>query len=400
MQNPRLLPRKYLYGGIALFLISGWVILSLIRGERGALVTIVHPSIQAMTEQVPANGYLRPLIEIALSPDVSGEIVNLYVREGDQVQKGDLLLKIRQDSYLAAVDQAEASLQAIQAQLKQESYQFEQQQRRYERSRMLFEQGSISKVEYEDAEAEFRLAECRLETATHNVANAKASRNQARENLRKTFVYAPMEGIVSRLNVEQGERVVGTSQMAGTEMLRIADFRQMEVRVEVTENDILKIKLGDTAQVFIDAYPQQKFQGIVTQLANSASYSERNTGIPVYPVRILLLEDSYAELLSDHASPFRPGMSANIEIETQKKEDVLTLPLSCFVQRPGSKQAQVFIRQADGIARLRSVRVGMQDLERIEILSGIRLEDEIISGPYSLLHDRLNDGDFVSLQYE
>ena len=276
-------------------------------GEEIPVVQWTHPQRGSLVETVPANGNLRPLVEIALSPDVSGEIVALYVREGDWVQQGDLLLKIRQDIYLSAVDQAEASLQAVQAQLRQERFQFEQHQRQYERSQMLYEQGSISKVEYEDAEAAYRLAECRLETAQHNVASATAMRNEARENLQKTLVYAPIEDTISRLSVEQGERVVGTSQMAGTEMLRIADFRQMEVRVDVNENDILKIRVGDSARVSVDAYPGRIFSGLVTHLANSARGYEQlsATTLPTFRIRVLLLPESYADLSWEEA--FRPA---------------------------------------------------------------------------------------------
>lgn len=398
MQNSGLLLGKWKYG------LSGAVILllllPLLPKKKGIPVTVISPCIRSITETVPASGYLKPLSEIALSPDVSGEIVELLVSEGDPVRKGDLLLKIRQDLYLAALDQAEAALQAQQAQLRQETFQFEQNQRRYQRSQRLFEQGSISKVEFEDAEVEYHLATCRLETATHNVANAKATRNQARESLRKTLVHAPMDGIVSRLSVEQGERVVGTSQMAGTEMLRIADFRQMEVRVEVSENDILKIKLGDTARITIDAYDGRQFTGVVTQMANSAFSHERSSGIPTFPVRILLLPDSYADLSHDLHSPFRPGMSASIEIETCRRDSILTLPLSCFVQRPGERQAQVFLYSEDSHVYLRPVSTGIQDMNHVEVLSGLQISDRIVSGPYTTLHDVLNDGDFVSLQHE
>lgn len=369
-------------------------------GEENPVVQWTHPQRGSLVETVPANGNLRPLVEIALSPDVSGEIVALYVREGDWVQQGDLLLKIRQDIYLSAVDQAEASLQAVQAQLRQERFQFEQHQRQYERSEMLYEQGSISKVEYEDAEAAYRLAECRLETAQHNVASATAMRNEARENLKKTLVYAPIEGTISRLSVEQGERVVGTSQMAGTEMLRIADFRQMEVRVDVNENDILKIRVGDSARVSVDAYPGRTFSGLVTHLANSARGYEQlsATTLPTFRIRVLLLPESYADLSWEEA--FRPGMSASIEIETNRRDSILILPLSCFVQRPHIKRPCVFVCSDKGQVHLTEVRTGIQDLSHIEVIEGISETEKVLTGPYTLIHDALNDGDFVSLQHE
>lgn len=398
MQSSRILSKRRIGWGITILLVV--LLWALLSTEELPTAQWTYPTQGSLVETVPANGHLRPLTEVTLSPDVSGEIIALYVREGDWVQQGTLLLKIRQDIYLSAVDQAEAALQATQAQLRQEIFLFEQHQRQYERSKMLFEQGSISKVEFENAEADYRLSECRLETAEHNVASATAMRNEAKENLQKTLVYAPIEGIISRLSVEQGERVVGTSQMAGTEMLRIADFRRMEVRVEVNENDILKIHLGDTARVAVDAYPDRTFVGVVTHLANSArGYDyQSGTSLPTFQIRVSLLPDSYEDLSWEQT--FRPGMSASIEIETCHRNDILTLPLSCFVQRPGIRQACVFVAQENGQVLLRNVKTGIQDLSHIEIVEGIQPTDKVLTGPYSLIHDSLNDGDFVSLQHE
>ncbi len=378
-----------------------------------------------IVQTVSSNGKIQPETEVKISPDVSGEIVELNVKEGQQVEEGDFLLKIKPDLYESYLERAQASLNSAKAnlansraRLEQVKAQFRQTELSYNRNKQLYEEGAISQADFENAEAAFEMGKADVNAAVESVnaaefsvLSASASVKEASENLRKTTVHAPISGTISMLNVEVGERVVGTEMMAGTEMLRIANLDLMEVIVEVNENDIIKVSLNDTASIEVDAYLNRTFKGIVTEIANSAT----NSGLAAeqvtnFEVKIRMLQSSYADLQrEDNLSPFRPGMSASVDIETEAVHHVLAAPIQSVTVRIDStlvENAQavekteeelslpmkevVFVYQ-DGKVKLRDVKTGIQDTEFIEIKSGLEKDEEVVSAPYSLISKILKD---------
>ena len=400
---------------------AGWF-----GGVSGIKVSVEKPQKRTITEIVTASGKVQPETEVKISPDVSGEIVELYINEGDNVKKGDLLLKIKPDIYLSAVDRTRASVNTAKANLaNSEAYleqikaKYTQTKNAYERNKVLWEQKTISDADYESALSSFEMVKAELEAAKksiegakYSVQSAQASLSEAEENLRKTTIYAPMSGTISMLNVEKGERVVGTMQMAGTEMLRIADLNRMEVKVDVNENDIVKVNLKDTALIEIDAYLGETFKGVVTEIANSANVSGMSTDqVTSFDVKILLLKESYGHLISkSNPNPFRPGMSASVDIQTNTKANILTIPIQCVTTREDSVENKekaiaeigdelkevVFVVKKDS-AILTTVKTGIQDNKYIEISDGIELEDQIVTAPYSAISRRLKDGSIVEI---
>ena len=375
--------------------------------EKGAYRTIV--------ETVNANGKIQPATEVKLAPDVSGEIVELNVKEGEMVPAGKLLVKIKPDVYISARDRAMAAVHSAKARLAQSEAQFVQARLSYERNKKLFEQKTISEADFEKAEAAFKSAKAEVDAAHYSLLSAEASLKEAQENLIKTNIFAPMPGIVTRLNVEKGERVVGTSMMAGTELLRIADLSKMEALVEVNENDIIRVKKGDTAVVEVDAYLGDKFKGVVTEIANSAS----STGVSVdqvtsFDVKILLLRESYEHLITEtNPEPFRPGMSASVDIQTKRKEHVFSVPIQAVTTRkdttgygegdkailPSDQEESkevVFVVQKP-LALMREVETGIQDDNFIEIISGIAPDDQVVVAPYSAIAKKLQDSSHVEI---
>jgi HlyD family secretion protein len=274
---------------------------------------------RTIIETISANGKIQPEKEVKLSPDVSGEIVELTIKEGDQVVKGQLLLRIKPDTYISQKDRSLAAISSAKARLAQSEAQFTQAELSFKRNKQLYDEQTISKSEFEQAQASYTVAKAEVDAAKFSVISTEASLKEANENLTKTSVYAPMSGTVSMLLVELGERVAGTNMMAGTEMLRVADLSRMEAQVQVNENDIVKVTLGDTALIEVDAYLDQKFKGIVTEIANSA----KTTGVSAdqvtnFDVKILVLPESYQKLIdAGEANPFRPGMSATVDIQTE-----------------------------------------------------------------------------------
>lgn len=374
--------------------------------EKGKKRTII--------ETTTANGKIQPETEVKLSPDVSGEIVELYVKEGEDVEKGKLLLKIKPDTYISMRDRAEASLNSAKARLAQVEAQYIQSELSYKRNKQLWEQKTISKAEFENAEATFKMTKADVEAARYTVKSGEASLKETEENLIKTSVYAPMSGTISRLNVEKGERVVGTEMMSGTELMRIADLNRMEVIVEVNENDIIRVLTGDTAIVEVDAYMDDKFNGIVTEIANSAT----TTGISVdqvtsFDVKILLIKESYQHLITGtNTTPFRPGMSATVDIQTETKWDILSVPIQAVTTRADTTEQtydeeessfddeelkQVVFVVNENMALSKEVETGIQDNNYIEILSGITEEDEVVIAPYSAISKKLNDSSLVEV---
>ena len=354
-----------------------------------------------ITETIPANGKIQPVTEVKISPDVSGEIVELHVKEGDQVRKGDLIIKIKQDIYLSAVDQAMASVNSARASYKQQQAQTLRAKQNYDRYAKLYELRTVSKAEYEAACAEWDVAQQQLDGAKYNISSAEARLKEARENLVKTTIYSPMDGIISKLSVELGERVVGTSQMAGTEMFRVADFSQMEVLVDVNENDIIRLNPGDSAQITVDAYTDRTFHGVVTEVANSSKTSA-TAGLDqatTFEVKVRISPESYIDLLAENSAPFRPGMSASVQIQTSKAENVLALPVSAVTSRSDlgeSGKAFVFTYSAkDQTVHPVAVKTGLQDMTHVQITDGLSDTSVVVTGPFAAISKTLKDGSKV-----
>ena len=400
---------------------AGWF-----GGKVEIKVSVEQPELRTITEIVTASGKIQPETEVKISPDVSGEIVELYVKEGDEVKNGDLLLKIKPDIYLSSVDRAAAAVNSAkanlansQAFLEQVKARYKQTENAYDRNKVLWEQETISDAEYENSLSAYEIVQAELESAKksieaskYSVQSAEATLSEARENLSKTTIYAPMSGTISKLNVEKGERVVGTMQMAGTEMLRIANLERMEVMVDVNENDIVKVKMSDTALIEIDAYLGETFKGVVTEIANSANVTGMSTDqVTNFDVKVLLVKASYQQLISkNNPNPFRPGMSASVDIQTNTKHNVLTIPIQCVTTRVDSVETDVetlaaineeiqeivFVARNDS-AHIQIVKTGIQDNKYIEIKEGLSKEDKVVTSPYSAISRKLKDGSIIKV---
>ncbi|HCM60191.1 MAG TPA: efflux transporter periplasmic adaptor subunit [Bacteroidales bacterium] len=364
----------------------------------------VNPIIEAVT----ANGKIQPETEVKISPDVSGEIVQLNVKEGDFVQKGTLLFKIKPEIYVSARERAAATLNSTKARLAQVEAQLIQAELAYNRSKKLYDENTISQADFEQAESQYKIAKAEKQSAEYSVKSSEASLNEANENLVKTTVYSPMTGTISSLLVELGERVVGANMMTGTEVLRVADLNRMEVMVEVNENDIIRVKLGDTAIVEVDAYLDRDFKGIVTEIANSANtLGSTSDQVTNFKVRILILKESYEDLISErNPSPFRPGMSASVDIYTSSKSSALTVPIQAVTTRtdtlstdPAAKdKIRTLVFLSDGTHALaRDVKTGIQDNVNIEILEGLKEGDEVIVQPFSAISKKLSDSTLIEV---
>lgn len=381
---------KRLLAAVAVILVAA-VVYAVLRQDKGETVTVARPSLGTIVERIPANGKIHPVTEVKISPDVSGEIIELNVEEGDRVSRGDLVIKIRQDVYISLRDRAAATLNATKAQYEQQKASFTRAEQNYLRDKQLYGRKAISLQEFQASTAEYEMARGQLDAAEYNIESAAASLDEAEENLIKTVICSPIDGIVSSLSVEKGERVVGTSQMAGTEMLRIADFDMMEVLVDVNENDIIRISKGDTADIEVDAYPGRKFKGVVTQIANSAKNLGNTTSltdVTNFEVKVRILPGSYSDLLASDHIPFRPGMSASVEIETERRDSALTVPLQAV-----TPNGCVFIYdRTSSTVRKTAVTTGIQDIGHIEVLSGLNDTVEIVTGPYSTISKILKDG--------
>jgi len=372
-------------------------------------VAVENAQKRTIVETITANGKIQPEKEVKISPDVSGEIVELTVKEGYSVEKGQLLLRIKPDNYISQRDRSLAEISAAQARRAQSEAQFTQAELSFKRNKQLYDQQTISKSDFEQAEATYNVAKAELDAAKFAITSAEASLKDANENLTKTSIYAPMTGTVSMLLVELGERVAGTNLMAGTELMRVADLSRMEAQVQVNENDIPRVKLGDTALIEVDAYLDQKFKGIVTEIANSA----KTTGVSAdqvtnFDVKILVLPQSYQKLVdAGDKNPFRPGMSATVDIRTQSKPDILTVPIQSVTTRtdttkiastPSEKDIRTIVFVTDGkYALAKDVKTGIQDNSYIEILSGVALNDRVISSPFSAISKKLSDSTLIEV---
>lgn len=393
---------------------QGWI-----GTEYKEKVAVEEGKKRDIIEIITANGKIQPETEVILSPDVSGEIVELRIKEGDEVKKGDFLLKIKPDNYISIKNRAEATMNSTKARLTQAEAQLEQASLEYERKKKLWNQKAISEAEYEQAMTSYNSAKAEKAAAEFSVASAEASLREAEENLRKTSIYAPMSGTISMLNVELGERVVGTELMSGTELLRVADLNRMEVEVEVNENDIVRVHYMDTALVEVDAYLGRKFKGVVTEIPVSAATEGLATDqVTNFDVKILLLPESYQDLVSENnPTPFRPGMSATADIQTSRKYDIFTVPIQAVTTRPDTSKNNknlneqnqenremqeqdelvvAFVAKND-TAQMKVVKTGIQDDQYIEIVSGIETGEKVITAPFSAISKNLNDGSLIEV---
>jgi len=376
--------------------------------EARVRVAVEKVQVNPITEAVTANGKIQPETEVKISPDVSGEIVELHVREGDFVQKGTLLFRIKPEIYVSARDRAAATLNSTKARLAQAEAQMIQAELAYNRSKKLYDENTISQADFEQAESQYKVAKAEKESAEYSVKSSEASLTEADENLVKTTVYAPMSGTISSLSVELGERVVGANMMTGTEVLRVADLTRMEVVVDVNENDIINVKLGDTAKIEVDAYLDRDFMGLVTEIANSANtVGTTSDQVTNFEVRIFMLKESYEDLISENnPSPFRPGMSASVDIFTNRKAAVLTVPIQAVTTRTdttvvttdGSEDIRTLVFVSDGNYALeREVKTGIQDNVNIEITSGLQEGEDVISQPFSAISKKLEDSTLIEV---
>ncbi len=285
-------------------------------------------------ETVSATGKIQPESEVKISSEVSGEIIALPIKEGQVVKKGDLLVKINPDLYTSGYNRTVSNLSGTRAGLSQADASFKEAKANYDRNKTLFDKGIISRSDWDKAIASFEGAKASKESAYYNVQSANATVKEAKDNLGRTTIYAPADGTISSLGVELGERVLGTQQMTGTEILRVADLNNMEVEVDVNENDIVKISIGDSTKIQVDAYLKKEFRGIVTSISNSASTATTADQVTNFKVKIRIIKESYQDLLEgkpETSSPFRPGMTATVDIITKRKEKVIGVPISSVV---------------------------------------------------------------------
>ena len=377
-----------------------------------------------IVETVSATGKIQPEIEVKISSEVSGEIIALNVKEGQVVKKGDLLVKINPDLYTSSYNRTISNLSGTKAGLNQSEASYKEAKANYDRNKSLYDKGIISRADWDKAVASFEVAKANKQNAYYNVQSASATVLEAKDNLGRTTIYAPADGTISVLNVELGERVLGTQQMAGTEILRVANLNNMEVEVDVNENDIVKIKVGDKANVEVDAYLKKQFKGVVTSISNSASSTLTADQVTNFKVKVRILKESYQDLLEGKPStysPFRPGMTATVDIITNTKSNILTVPISSVVVKsdtaavkeikvedPNEEKSKpksdkkfecVFVKVGNK-AKIRIIKTGIQDDTNIEVLSGLKKGDVVITGPYTTVSKELNSGDKVSLKTE
>lgn len=407
------------------------------RIETATAVTVTEASLRNVTETVVANGKIRPETEVVISSEVSGKILELPFKEGASVKAGELLVKINPDLAQAALDRAVASYNNAlankanaEARFIQTKAQLRNAEITYKRTKALWENEAVSQAEYDNALASFESAQAEADAAEQNihasgfsVQSAQATVKEARDSYARTSIFSPMDGTVSRLTAEVGEQVVGAMQMTGTEIMRVANLDVMEVLVEVNESDIVRVSRGDTALIEVDAYPNRKFKGVVTETANSAKSSGAAADqVTNFDVKVRISEESYSDLVTDRSRgvfPFRPGMNATVDIITATAVDVLAVPLESVTTRsdtsqnttrsvtdkllgdsedaPGKERITVVFLERDGRALLRAVKTGIQDDRYIQIIEGLDAGDRVISGPYDAVSRVLTSGDEVEV---
>lgn len=419
---------------IGVLLVIVLVTFNLLQGAKPAEVYTEKAGLRNIIELVSATGKIQPETELKISSDVSGEITEMLVKEGDQVKKGALLCRIRPDIYVSAVERLEAAVNSSKANLKTAEAQLQQAKANlanaesvFQRSKKLFDQNTVSQQEFDAAKSQFESAkanvsalEAGVKSGEYGIQSSEASLKEAKNNLDKTYIFSPVDATVSKLSVEEGERVVGVTGLNGTEIMRLANLNEMEVSVEVNENDIIKVHKQDTALIEVDAYMDKVFKGIVTEIANSSNSS----GISVdqvtnFVVKIRMLRESYAFLVNaQNPVPFRPGMSASVDIQTRRVSKVVGIPIQAVTTRnkdslktkeededrefkvTNEKEKEEQVQQKvkeliflfeNGQAVQQEVVTGIQDNEFIEIKSGLKIGQEVICGPYSAVSRSLKD---------
>ncbi len=431
--QPKKSRRKLLLAaGLVLLLAAGAAAFQAKRKKDGQAtpVTVEKAVIRTITQIVSATGKIQPEVEVKISPEVAGEIVELPFKEGATIKKGDLLVRIKPDNYQAQVEQQEANLAAARATAVQNQAQLQKAREDAARNEALFTRNLISESDITKARTEFEIAQANYSSALAQIRRAEGQLKQSRDQLEKTTLYAPLDGTVSLLNSERGERVVATGQFAGTEVMRVADLSRMEVRVNVNENDVVNVKVGDSARISIDAYPGRKFAGVVKEIASSAKTTGASTQEEVTNFQVKIR-------ISDPGVALRPGMSANADIETQTVENVVAVPIQSVTvrSREGAKtieqlamerdqkaretqgdgaaaavnekqqrereradrealQRVVFVRHGDTVKQV-PVETGIGDTTHLEIKSGIQAGDEVVSGSFSVITRTLKDGSAV-----
>lgn len=399
---------------------------------------------RTIVETVSANGKIQPQLEVKISPYISGEVVELFVKEGDEVKSGDILARIDPEIYKTNFDQVKASLDMqranlanAKARLSQAKAQFINAEETFKRNKKLFDEKVISPADFDAAKSAYEVAKAEVESGVESVKAAEftvnsseAALKEAKENLTRTTIYAPNEGSVSRLSVEKGERVTGASQFSsGTEIMRIADLKRMEVNVEVNENDIVRIGIGDSCLIEVDAYLKRKFKGIVTEIATSADITGVSADqVTNFEVKILILPSSYEDLVPEddpNSSPFRPGMSATVDIQTERVVNVISVPIQSVTARADttdklaeakekrededqeqSENQEVFkVKKEEveeyvfvineGKVKMQKVKTGIQDNMYIQIVEGLKEKQEVVTGPYRAISKNLKDGDAI-----
>lgn len=410
--------------------------------KEGTKVTAEKVQLRTITEIVNASGKIYPVIEVKVSPDISGEITELTVLEGDSVTKGQIIARIYADIYsiqanqaASGVAQSQAQVANAQAALEAFKAQLDQSEKTYKMQKQLFDDKVISRNEFNLSESNFKSAQANYNAAKQGIKGGQASVQSAQSNLAKankdlgrTAVLAPMNGVVSLLNVKKGERVVGSNLMSGTEMLRIADMAKIEIRVDVSESDIAKVHLGDSAIVTVDAYSTRKFKGMVTQISSSnngaasqSALANTSTDVTNYKVYVRLLPESYSDLLDKGSYPFRPGMSASADIQTKTHLNVLSVPINAVTTRDlndsttkvagatktgtadkaaageDDLEVVVFIVDKEGSVKKVKVTTAIQDINYIEISGGLKEGDNVISGPYDVVSKLLKEKDKVKV---
>ena len=421
MKNKKLLIilGSCIIGTIIFILIAksrGWI-----GGEDAIEVELSDVKRGKIVELVTASGSIQPEIEVNISPEVPGEIIELNIMEGDSVKEGDLLVQIRPDNYINALERAKATYNqqlanysSAKSSLARAEAQFLKTELEYDRQKKLYEQKVISDSDYEVALTNYKISVQDLESSKQSVKasqyvvkSASASVDDAEENLSKTRILAPMNGTVSKLSVELGERVVGTSQMAGTELLRVADLNKMEVKVDVNENDIVRVSLGDEVDIDVDSYMNldKKFKGIVTEIASTANPKPSADAVTEFEVKIRILNESFIDLQKDGiTNPFKPGMTASVEIITQVKDNIQIVPISSVTTRNKKDSLDkeiikqiIFIQDNDKVKEV-EIETGISDFENIEILSNLDENNKIVSGPYIAISKDLKDGSKIEVK--
>jgi HlyD family secretion protein len=403
-----------------------------IGGGDGIRVAVDTASERTIIQSVSASGKIYPETEVKIKPDVSGEIVELKVQEGDSVVKGQLLIRINPSIYNSVVTQAEASMNQSRAGVNnarelvaQAKAQMNRAKANFDRNKQLFADKVISRMEYEQSETDYLSSKASYEATAANVtggnygvAGAQANLSQAVENLRRTNITAPTSGIISQLLVKNGERVVGTAQMDGTQIMTIANLGRMEVRVDVSETDITKVSIGDTSLIEVDAYRNKKIKGVVSKISVSSVQMNSITGatasadqVTNYTVHILILPESYAGLRTELGRgnfPFKPGMSAGVEIQTSKESGILSVPINAVTTRDladslkkknksvdteaeSIRQVVFVYNKTTKTVEIRDVKTGIQDNEYIQITSGLKKGDVVVVAPYGTVTRTLED---------